>query len=184
MRFVQDQAEQSVRDMLRRLASEHGLPDVGILSHVDYMDDGTPIALTLTIDKREGTAHFDFTGTGPQVAGNCNTPRAVTTSAVLYSLRCLVRDEIPLNNGCLIPVKITIPPNTILSPSEEMAVVGGNVLTSQRITDVILYTMGAQACSMGDMSNFTFGNASMGYCMFVSLSLSLSAAVSVSMLTV
>jgi 5-oxoprolinase (ATP-hydrolysing) len=72
------------------------------------MDDGTAIRLAVTIDRRNGSATFDFSGTGPEVFGNTNAPPAVTTSAVIYSLRCLVSHDIPLNGGCLAPVKIKV----------------------------------------------------------------------------
>lgn len=74
----------------------------------DHMDDGTEVRLTVTIDRRDGSAVFDFEGTGPQVYGNTNAPRAVTYSAVIYALRCLVRRDIPLNGGCLAPVTIKV----------------------------------------------------------------------------
>jgi N-methylhydantoinase B/oxoprolinase/acetone carboxylase alpha subunit len=83
-----------------------GLPEVGTVECADRMDDGTPICLAVTIDRRNGSAIFDFEGTGPQVYGNTNAPPAVTTSAVIYSLRCLVKQDIPLNGGCLAPVTI------------------------------------------------------------------------------
>ncbi|CAG2183122.1 unnamed protein product, partial [Oppiella nova] len=96
-----------------------------------------------------GDAVFDFTGTDEEVYGNCNAPTAVTLSAIIYSLRCLVGHDIPLNQGCLTPIQVIIPDNSILSPSEEAAVVGGNVLTSQRVTDVILKAFGVCAASQG-----------------------------------
>lgn len=140
--------------------------------------DYAPVATT---DGEHGTALFDFTGTGPEVYGNCNAPRAVAVSAILYCLRCLIKQEIPLNEvrttssfwshltrspppqGCLAPIKIIIPDNSILSPSDEAAVVGGNVLTSQRVTDVVLCAFAACACSQGCMNNFTFGDNTLGY---------------------
>lgn len=94
------------------------------------MDDGSKIKLALTIDRNKGSAVFDFTGTDPELHGNCNAPKAVTSSAIIYSLRCLVNSEIPLNQGCLDPIEIIMPENTFLNPSAEAAVVGGNVLTS------------------------------------------------------
>jgi len=106
---------------------------------------------------------FDFTSTGPQVYGNTNSPRAVCKSAILYSLRCLVKRDVPLNQGCLNPIDIIVPDGTLLSPSEDAAVVGGNVLTSQRVTDVVLKAFGACAASQGCMNNFTFGNEHFGY---------------------
>ena len=79
---------------------------MGTVRSEDRMDDGTRIALAVTIDRRDGSAEFDFSGTGPEVFGNTNAPPAVTMSAVIYSLRCLVSRDIPLNGGCLAPVKI------------------------------------------------------------------------------
>ncbi|CAD6210576.1 unnamed protein product [Miscanthus lutarioriparius] len=95
----------------------------------------------------------------PEVYGNWNAPEAVTTAAVIYCLRCLVDVDIPLNQGCLALVKILIPKGSFLSPSDKAVVVGGNVLTSQRVTDVILMAFQACACSQGCMNNLTFGNA-------------------------
>ena len=86
-------------------------------------------------------------GTGPEVFGNTNAPPAVTYSAIIYSLRCMVPQEIPLNQGCLAPITVRIPPQCLLSPSKEAAVVGGNVLTSQRVTDVVLKCFKAAAAS-------------------------------------
>lgn len=101
------------------------------------MDDGTEIRLKVSIDKEDYSAKFDFSGTGLQIVGNCNAPKAITLSAIIYALRCMVPHEIPLNQGCLKNIKVEIPKNCILNPSPEAAVVGGNVLTSQRIVDVI-----------------------------------------------
>lgn len=85
-----------------------GLPEVGTVQAKDYMDDGTPIQLAITIDRRTGSAMFDFEGTGCQVLGNTNAPAAVTYSAVIYALRCLVKSDIPLNGGCLAPVTVKV----------------------------------------------------------------------------
>lgn len=75
----------------------------------EYMDDGTPLELNLTIDRRDRSAIFDFSGTGPEVMGNTNAPRSITRSAILYCLRSLIGQEIPLNSGCLVPLAINIP---------------------------------------------------------------------------
>eukprot|EP00002_Diphylleia_rotans_P021998 TRINITY_DN4298_c0_g1_i3.p1 TRINITY_DN4298_c0_g1~~TRINITY_DN4298_c0_g1_i3.p1 ORF type:complete len:1178 (+),score=228.16 TRINITY_DN4298_c0_g1_i3:265-3798(+) len=163
MMHVQNSAEAAVRNMLKEISIRQGLPEIGSLGAEDFMDDGTPIKLKVTIDRKDGSATFDFAGTGPEVYGNCNSPPAVTTSAILYSLRCMVKQDIPLNQGCLIPIKIVMPGGCILNPSETAAVVGGNVLTSQRVTDVILTAFGACACSQGCMNNFTFGDENGGY---------------------
>ena len=95
--------------------------------------------------------------------GNINAPKAVTHSALIYSLRCLVNEDIPLNQGCLNPVQIIIPEKSILDPSEDAAVVGGNVLTSQRVVDVILKAFEACAASQGCCNNITFGDERFGY---------------------
>jgi len=129
----------------------------------DFMDDGTEIKLAITIDKEDYSAKFDFSGTGMQVLGNCNAPRSVTYSAIIYALRCMVPHEIPLNQGCLKNIKIEIPKNCILDPSSEAAVVGGNVLTSQRIVDVIFKAFETCAASQGCMNNVTFGDQNSSY---------------------
>lgn len=84
-------------------------------------------------------------------------------SAIIYCLRCLVNSDIPLNQGCLKPIEVIIPENSLLNPSEDAPIVGGNVLTSQRITDVILKAFGACGDAQGCMNNFTFGNEHMSY---------------------
>ena len=163
MKFIQDNAENSVREMLKELSVKNQMDVIDSVFAVDYMDDGTPIKLKLTIDREEGTAEFDFEGTGPEVFGNINAPRAITYSAIIYCLRCLVNSVIPLNQGWLKPIKVIIPDNWILNPSETAAVVGGNVLTSQRITDVVLHAFNWCAASQGWMNNLTFGNDNFGY---------------------
>ena len=102
------------------------------------MDDGSMIELTVRIDRNTGDAIFDFTNSDPEVYGNLNAPKAVTFSAVIYCLRCLIGYDVPLNQGCLTPVDIRLKQGTILFPSDSAAVVGGNVLTSQRVVDVVL----------------------------------------------
>lgn len=106
---------------------------------------------------------FDFTGTGIEVYNNWNTPKAVTLSAIIYCLRCMVGHDVPLNQGCLVPIKIILPKGIILNPSDEAAVVGGNVLTSQRVVDVILKAFQVCAASQGCMNNITFGDENIGY---------------------
>jgi 5-oxoprolinase (ATP-hydrolysing) len=154
MKHIQNAAGQSVRDLLSKIPTN-------VLSAHDYMDDGTCIRLKVTISN--STAVFDFSGTGPQVLSNLNSPEAVVRSAILYCLRCLVNSDIPLNQGCLDPISIIIPKNSILSPSPDSAVVGGNVETSQRITDIILKAFQASAASQGTMNNLTFGNSKFGF---------------------
>uniref|UniRef100_F6XQF8 5-oxoprolinase, ATP-hydrolysing n=1 Tax=Macaca mulatta TaxID=9544 RepID=F6XQF8_MACMU len=164
MGHIQANAELAVRDMLRAFGTSRqarGLPLE--VSSEDHMDDGSPIRLRVQINLSQGSAVFDFSGTGPEVFGNLNAPRAITLSALIYCLRCLVGRDIPLNQGCLAPVRVVIPQGSILDPSPEAAVVGGNVLTSQRVVDVILGAFGACAASQGCMNNVTLGNAHMGY---------------------
>jgi 5-oxoprolinase (ATP-hydrolysing) len=163
MKHIQDNAEAAVREMLCDISKQRKLDTIDTLYAKDHMDDGTPICLALTIDRNTGGAIFDFTGTGAQVFGNTNAPPSVTYAAIIYSLRCLVKREIPLNQGCLNPVTTIIPQHSLLNPSEDAAVVGGNVLTSQRVTDVVLRAFGACAASQGCMNNFTFGNDKFGY---------------------
>ncbi|KAK8055518.1 hypothetical protein PG993_000745 [Apiospora rasikravindrae] len=151
---IQQNAENCVRDLLKKVHKRFEGQD---LSAVDFMDDGSPIRLRVTIDPEKGEAIFDFEGTGPQVYGNINAPEAVTFSAIIYCLRCLISEDIPLNQGCLKPIHVRIPPRSLLSPSTGAAVVGGNVLTSQRVTDVIFRAFQACAASQGDCNNLTFG---------------------------
>ncbi|TYH25884.1 hypothetical protein ES288_A03G205700v1 [Gossypium darwinii] len=170
MTYVQLNAEEAVREMLKavaaRISSEStrlGERNSITIEEEDCMDDGSVIHLKLSIDSNKGEASFDFSGTSPEVYGNWNAPEAVTAAAVIYCLRCLVDVDIPLNQGCLAPVIIHVPAGSFLSPSDKAAVVGGNVLTSQRITDVVLTAFQACACSQGCMNNLTFGDNTFGY---------------------
>jgi 5-oxoprolinase (ATP-hydrolysing) len=170
---IQHNAEQSVRALLKNVYKRF---EGHSLVAEDYMDDGSPIRLKVEINPDKGEAIFDFEGTGPEMygknmfplfnvfvscspvlAGNMNAPEAVTYSAIIYCLRCLISEDIPLNQGCLKPIHVKIPRDSFLSPSEGAAVVGGNVLTSQRITDVVLKAFQACAASQGDCNNLTFG---------------------------
>ncbi|XP_058262915.1 5-oxoprolinase isoform X1 [Hemibagrus wyckioides] len=164
MGYIQSNAELAVRDMLREFARQRreqsGSLDV---EAEDQMDDGTPIKLRVQINEQEGSAVFDFSGSGPEVWGNCNAPRAITLSALIYCLRCMVGQNIPLNQGCLTPINVIIPAGSILQPSQNAAVVGGNVLTSQRVVDVIFRAFEVCAASQGCMNNITFGNEKCGY---------------------
>ena len=138
-----------LKEMVRRHKADglHAEGNKIVVQADDFMDDGSQLKLKMTIDGDEGLAWFDFTGTDPEMYGNSNAPRAITFSAIIYCLRCLVNAEIPLNQGCLNPISVIIPENTFLNPSSKAAVVGGNVLTSQRITDVVLKAFGACAAS-------------------------------------
>uniref|UniRef100_A0AAY4E9F1 5-oxoprolinase n=1 Tax=Denticeps clupeoides TaxID=299321 RepID=A0AAY4E9F1_9TELE len=164
MGYIQSNAELAVRDMLKDFAHRRR-QHMGSLEveSEDQMDDGTIIRLRVKINEEEGSAVFDFSGTGTEVWGNCNAPRAITLSALIYCLRCMVGQDIPLNQGCLTPIKVIIPPGSILQPSQNAAVVGGNVLTSQRVVDVIFRAFDVCAASQGCMNNVTFGNDKSGY---------------------
>ncbi|GIY74388.1 5-oxoprolinase [Caerostris darwini] len=164
MKYIQENAELAVRDMLKEIG-ESAVKQTGTstLEGFDYMDDGTKINLKIIIDTENGNAEFNFDGTGYEVYGNCNTPKAVSLSAIIYCLRCMVGHDVPLNQGCLAPVKIVIPTGSILNPSDTAAVVGGNVLTSQRVVDVIFKAFKTCAASQGCMNNITFGDESVGY---------------------
>ncbi|MEN8182298.1 MAG: hydantoinase B/oxoprolinase family protein, partial [Myxococcota bacterium] len=127
----------------------------------DALDDDTPVVVRIVVEGERMLV--DFTGTGAAVEGNLNAPRAVVQAAVLYVLRALVAERIPLNGGCLIPVRIEIPAGSLLDPPRGSAVVGGNVETSQRIVDVLLGALGRAAASQGTMNNVAFGTERFGY---------------------
>ncbi|KAI3543826.1 hydantoinase B/oxoprolinase [Colletotrichum abscissum] len=151
---IQNNAEKVVRNLLRQVHDQFdGLP----LEAEDQMDDGSKLKLKIRINREEGSAVFDFTGTSREMYGNLNAPRAITFSAIIYVLRSLVKEDIPLNQGCLAPINVIIPSGTIISPSLGAATVGGNVETSQRVTDVVLRAFQAAAASQGTCNNLTFG---------------------------
>ncbi len=154
MGHVQDYAEQCVRAAIRQLQPG---------SFVLPLDDGSQIAVRITLDQALGEAHIDFTGTSPQQPTNFNAPAAITRAAVLYVFRTLVDEAIPMNAGCLRPIKLTIPPASMLAPDYPAAVVAGNVETSQCITDALYGALGVMASSQGTMNNFTFGDRDYQY---------------------
>ncbi|HIK45851.1 MAG TPA: hydantoinase B/oxoprolinase family protein [Leptolyngbyaceae cyanobacterium M65_K2018_010] len=149
MGHVQDNAEECVRRVIDRLQD-------GQFTYP--MDDGSQIAVRVTVDRGQRCARIDFTGTSPQRPNNFNAPTAVCKAAVLYVFRTLVDDDIPLNAGCLKPLDIHIPEGSMLNPHYPAAVVAGNVETSQVITDALYGALGAMAASQGTMNNLTFGN--------------------------
>jgi 5-oxoprolinase (ATP-hydrolysing) len=159
MQYLQNAASSSVRSILKEIAQTNGTT----LEAWDHLDNGSKIALKIEIDKENGKALFDFGRTSPMMHGNLNAPKAITTSAVLYALRCIVKSDIPLNQGCLEPITLHIPEGSLLNPTMDVGVVGGNVLTSQRIVDVIFKAFETCAASQGCMNNFTFGNKDFGY---------------------
>jgi 5-oxoprolinase (ATP-hydrolysing) len=158
---VETAMEQIQRAAAKKVAREIGRLSDGVHAFADSLDDGTPVCVTLTIDGER--MRIDFAGTGAAVPGNLNAPSAVVQAAVIYVLRTLVAERIPLNGGCLDPVEIAIPPGSLIDPPLGAAVVGGNVETSQRIVDVLLGALGKVAASQGTMNNVAFGDATFAY---------------------
>ena len=154
MRHVQDNAEESVRRVITRLKDgQFTLP----------LDNGAQIQVAVRVNAQGRSAEIDFTGTSAQLANNFNAPRAVCMAAVLYVFRTLVDDDIPLNAGCLKPLKVIIPPGSMLNPNPPASVVAGNVETSTCITNALFGALGVMAGSQPTMNNFTFGNARYQY---------------------
>ncbi|KAK8844794.1 hypothetical protein IAR55_006644 [Kwoniella newhampshirensis] len=153
MEAIRSNAEQVVRTFFKELAAKRGTER---LTAVDHMDDGSPIALTVTIDGETGDATFDFEGTGTSVHGNINAPKAVANAAITYCIRCMIGTDMPLNAGVLAPIDLRIPYNTLLNPSPGVAVSSGNTEVSQRTTDVIFKAFEATAASQGCMNVLTF----------------------------
>jgi 5-oxoprolinase (ATP-hydrolysing) len=150
MQHVQDNAEESVRRVL----------DVLQDCNFTYpMDGGQQIRVNITVNRTTREATIDFTGTSPQSPGNYNAPTAVCKAAVLYVFRTLVADNIPLNEGCMKPLKLIIPPRTMISPEYPAAVISGNTEVSQAITDALFGALEILASSQGTMNNFVYGNA-------------------------
>ncbi len=154
MGHVQDNAEEAVRRVIDRLSD-------GEFTYL--LDDGSAISVKARIDRKNRNATIDFTGTSPQLPNNFNAPVSVCLAAVLYAFRTLVNSDIPLNAGCLRPLKIIIPEGSMLSPKPPAAVVAGNVETSQYIVDALFGALGKLAASQGTMNNFTFGNSDFQY---------------------
>jgi len=149
MGHVQDNAEESVRRVLDVLSDS---------SFTYKMDDGHQVSVSISVDKVNRSATIDFTGTSNQHPGNYNAPSAICYAAVLYVFRCLVDDDIPLNAGCLKPLNLIIPKNSMINPKYPAAVFSGNVETSQCIVDTLLGALGEFAASQGTMNNFIWGN--------------------------
>ena len=154
MQHVQDHAAEAVRRVLDVLRD-------GEFAY--EMDDGSVIRVRITIDRASRRATIDFSGTSPQRPNNFNAPPAIARAAVLYVLRTLVDDDIPMNDGCLIPVDIVIPEGSMLRPRYPAAVVAGNVETSQTVIDALYGALGVLAAAQGTMNNFTFGNGTHQY---------------------
>jgi 5-oxoprolinase (ATP-hydrolysing) len=154
MRHVQDNAAEAVRNVISALHD-------GEFTY--ELDSGALIKVSVTVDRDRRAATIDFTGTSPQQPGNFNAPSSVAMAAVLYVFRTLVDTDIPLNSGCLKPLKVIIPDKTLLSPEYPAAVAAGNVETSQAVTGALYGALGVMAEGSGTMNNVTFGNESYQY---------------------
>ena len=157
MSFIRQNAKHAMQRALIKLAGPTG---TFCSTFSDRMDNGAKISVSVQVSAPKEKAPeivIDFTGTAREDSGNINAPTAVTSAAVLYTLRCLIDEDIPLNSGCLEPVTIIIPEGSLLNPSSEAAVAVGNVETSQRIVDVLLGALGKAAASQGTMNNLLFG---------------------------
>lgn len=154
MGHVQDNAERAVRRVIEALSD--GEAEM-------RLEDGAVIRVKISVDQSDRTAVIDFTGTSDQRPSNFNAPSAVTRAAVLYVLRCLVDDAIPLNEGCLKPITLIVPEGSLLNPVPPAAVVAGNVETSQLVVDALFMATGRMACAQGSMNNFTFGDEARQY---------------------
>jgi 5-oxoprolinase (ATP-hydrolysing) len=143
------------------------LPSLPSGAAEQQLDDGS--VLRVRVEPVEGRLRLDFSGSAPTHPRNLNATRAIVHSVVLYSLRLLLREDLPLNEGLLEPVDLILPEGTLLNPvfsgdpSLDPAVVGGNVEVSQRLVDTLLLAFGLQACSQGTMNNLLFGDGRFGY---------------------
>ncbi|NNG25809.1 hydantoinase B/oxoprolinase family protein [Telluria aromaticivorans] len=154
MGHVQDNAEEAVRRVISALKDGQYSYD---------LDNGARIEVAIRVDRDKRCAEVDFTGTSSQLPNNFNAPSSVCMAAVLYVFRTLVDDEIPLNAGCLKPLRVIIPPGSMLNPHYPASVVSGNVETSTCITNALYGALGVMAAAQGTMNNFTFGNARYQY---------------------
>lgn len=153
MGAIQNNAELAVRSFFKAVAARNGGRP---LEATDYLDDGTPMRVKISIDPKTGSAVYDFEGSGPQMWGNYNCPISICHSAIIYTVRCLVDVDIPLNEGCLAPVEIRVPPGSVLNPGPRAAICG-STLASQRVIDVILRAFGRCAASQGCANSFGWG---------------------------
>ena len=148
-------------DYIRRNAAEQVRRTIDHLTPGTFllpMDCGAQIQVAITVDRDTRSARIDFTGTSVQVADNFNAPSAIVRAAVLYVFRTLIREPIPLNDGCLEPIEIEIPSGSMLDPRPPAAVVAGNVETSQAVVNALYGALGVIAAAQGTMNNLTFGN--------------------------
>ena len=150
--------------MTRALLAD--LPD-GTYEFTDYLDsdgiDPEPVEISVTITIAGDEATVDFSRSASQVKGSVNSVYAVTLSATLYVFRALIGLDIPANSGCLAPIRLIAPAGTVVNARPPAAVAGGNVETSQRITDVLLGALAqasperVPAASQGTMNNTLIG---------------------------
>lgn len=154
MSHIQDNAEEAVRRAIAALKP-------GVFAY--EMDDGAVIRVRIDVDAANRSAIVDFTGTSEQRPTNFNAPLSITRAATLYVFRTLVDDAIPLNEGCLKPIKLIVPEGSMLNPRYPAAVVAGNVETSQAVVDSLYGALGVLAASQGTMNNFTFGDDARQY---------------------
>jgi N-methylhydantoinase B/oxoprolinase/acetone carboxylase alpha subunit len=158
--LAQDYAERVLRSTISTI------PD-GIYEFSDALDnDGfseAPIHIRCAMTIAGDSATVDFTGSDPQTAGGVNANLAITLSATLYAFRCLVPDDVLYNDGIARPIRVIAPEGSVVNASHPSAVAGGNVETSQRITDVVLGALAQAlpqtipAASQGTMNNVTLG---------------------------
>lgn len=159
MQSILEHSAQVMRGQIERLPDE--------ISATERLDDGAQIAVSMR--KQDGRLILDFTGTSEVHPRNLNATDAIVRSAVLYVMRLMLQEDLPLNEGLLAPVEIRTPPATLLNPvftgdaARDPAVVGGNVEISQRLVDTLIKALGLQACSQGTMNNFLFGGGRFGY---------------------
>lgn len=151
MRHVQDNAEESVRRVLGGLSDGRNTYE---------LDSGARIEVRFAVDRAAREAVIDFTGTSGHDPGNYNAPLAVCRSAVLYVFRTLVGSDIPLNEGCLKPLRLIVPKGTFLNPEYPAAVIAGNTEVSQAVADALYGALGVIAGSQGTMNNHIWGNES------------------------
>jgi 5-oxoprolinase (ATP-hydrolysing) len=154
MGHVQDNAAEAVRRVIDSLHDGR---------FALALDNGARIEVAVRIDRPGRGAVVDFSGTSGQLDNNFNAPRAITTAAVLYVFRTLVADDIPLNAGCLRPIRIVVPEGCMLNPSHPAPVVAGNVETSMCVTNALFGALGSMAASQCTMNNLTFGNSRYQY---------------------
>jgi 5-oxoprolinase (ATP-hydrolysing) len=163
MEALKARAEERLRDALARLPA-------GRYEAAERLDDGSPLAVRIDISSpgSRAAARLDFAGSAGVHPGNLNAPPAVLRSAVIYVLRLLIAEPLPLNEGLLRAVEIQVPegmlnPQFPADPAEAPAVVGGNVETSQRLVDTLMKALRLAACSQGTMNNLLFGNDRFGF---------------------